>query len=221
MQYHTGKLLLVWLGGIVAILVVAAMGLNTGLAAANSIVRTIWFLAIVIGGMYGLFRVGKSISAEPTLVVIDGNGLAVLNQKTGETRLMRFSEIAAYRFTDFNNAEQFRVTSTDGTKLKIAINTKLSNGQSICRIVEAFEAELGVYQIQAGEIRPTLREKTFFEKPISTAVMALLFIGLAWLLWSVFTSAKPVKWGSLFLVCGNVLIYFSAWLAASGKRKGG
>ncbi|WP_345122026.1 hypothetical protein [Hymenobacter antarcticus] len=218
-QYHTGKLLLIWLGGLVAIIFLAVKGMNTAMATASPTVKMAWFIAVFAVGFYGLFRWGKAVSAKPTLIVIDDAGLTILDRKSGESQRVLFGDVVAYQHSDFNNVERLRIKLKNGTKQKIIINTKLHSDQQLGRMVRAFETALAAHQQQVGDAKTALREKTFFEKPISTVVMVLLSTGAAWLVWDVFTSGRPVKWGSLLLISGNFVVYLGAWLAASGKRR--
>jgi hypothetical protein len=63
-----------------------------------------------------------------------------------------------------------------------------------------------------------LREKTFFEKPISTFILFVYAAAIAAMLWQVFIHDKPFK-GSYFTSIGFFIAYLVAWLAGREKRR--
>ena len=73
----------------------------------------------------------------------------------------------------------------------------------------ATSAELG---------RRARREKSFFEKPVSTVGLLVFSATLAFTIKQVATGALPMR-GNFVLIGGSYLSYLAAWLAAAKQRK--
>jgi hypothetical protein len=85
-------------------------------------------------------------------------------------------------------------------------------------MVAAFESQL-TQQQATGTFAEIRREKSFFEKSISTWLLVVISALLGWLTFDLLTGTHVKRPGSLFMVYSNYLVYLGAWLAASARRK--
>ena len=83
-------------------------------------------------------------------------------------------------------------------------------------MVEEFELAMAEYA-QVGQQQPVRRERTFFEKPLSTLVMVVFTGAMVFILWHLITTDKPVR-GSAFTSLGAYIAYAAAWLAGTKRR---
>ncbi|GAB3650363.1 hypothetical protein GCM10027594_25610 [Hymenobacter agri] len=212
---NVARLLLVWVVGLVVVLTVAVKGLDL-LEATSKNGRMVWFFVVVGGGFYLLYRIGKAVSGVPLVVVVAPDRLTIMPQTSEETQVL-FSEIMAYRASSFNGAEELRLTLKDASKLKINVSSRLYDNKDFDGMVQAFETAVGMHQTQLGQPAAVVRERTFFEKPISTIVLVLFTAGMVWAVWMIATSPRPVR-GSTFSALGSYLVYVGAWWAARERR---
>jgi hypothetical protein len=216
-QSNTGKLLLVWFGGFALVMVMAIKTSDWLLVDASKNLHLAWFMVVILGGMFLLYRIGKAVSAVPMLVTVAQDHLTIAKPKSGEETRVPFAQIVAYRASSFNGAETLRLTLKDERKLQVKINSRLYEGQDFSGMVAAFEAAVGNFQQLAGPAVVVRRERNFFEKPLSTLLLGLLTAGLAWAVWAIVSKALPVK-GNMFALLSSYLAYFAAWYAARERR---
>ena len=216
-QSNTGKLLLMWMGGLALVTAVAIGGSVWLLAGAGPAPVAAWLGVVVLGGAYGLHRLGKTVSAVPTRVTVSPDRLTIYLPRSGEETPVPFAQLAAYRASRYNGAEALRLTLKDGRKMQIKINNQLHNGQDFAGMVAAFEAALGHYQQASGPAAAVQRERSFFEKPVSSWVFGAFTAALAWVGWFLATGPHPVK-SSLFVALGSYISYATAWHGARARR---
>lgn len=216
-QTNTGKLLLVWVGGFAVVLAVAIKGNDLLLTGASKNLHLTWFLGVVLGGLYGLYRLGKAVSAVPTVVRVAPDRLTIFTPHSGEETQVPFADLAAYRASSYNGAEALRLTLHDARRLHVKINSRLYDGQDFGGMVAAFETAVGRFRADAGPAVAVRRERSFFEKPVSTVVWAVFTAFLVGTGWVIVTGPHPVK-GSLFMALGSYLSYSAAWYSARARR---
>lgn len=217
MQSSTGTLLGMWFGRFAVVLAVAIAGRAWLLAGASQNLQLAWFGVVVLGGMCLLYRLGKAVSAVPTGVSVAADRLTIYEPQSGEETQVLSAEIAAYRASRFNGAGALRLTLKDGRTLHVKINSRLYGGQNFGGLVAAFEAAVGHFQQAANPAAVVRRGHNFFEKPISTLVLALFTACLAWARWVQVTGPNPVK-ANLFMVVSSYIAYFASWHAARERR---
>ncbi|HEY9807331.1 MAG TPA: hypothetical protein V6D04_12230 [Candidatus Obscuribacterales bacterium] len=166
------------------------------------------FVLLILGGGYGLWRLLQRIGGDPTLVTIGHDKLVVLNRRSGDERRIDFADIASYRFMAFNAAEELRLTLQDGSRMKLATNTNLYSSQNFMGMVQAFEVALEQYQQHAGRVAATLREKTFFEKPIGKLFSLLHAVGIAVISGQILS--KGQSWA--YVIMGVVMLALSGFM---------
>lgn len=182
--------------------------------------RRTWLVVLVVVGGYGLYRLLKRVGAESTQITVCADRLLVLHRKTGAAQEVVFDRIAAYRFTDFNNDVNLRLKLTDGSKMTFQVNELLHGGQNLAGLVQAFEAALSQHAASASETEAaivTVREKTLFEKPISTVLLVLFTGFMAWVTWQQHAQHRPVS-SSVFSLWGIYSAYLVAWLFGRERR---
>jgi len=212
---NTGRLLAIWLSGLAAG-VALAVALGKGTELSNDTVFVV-LMALLLGGGYGLFRLTKKYGSRPTQVALTPDSLTVLDRPTGQSRRVAFADIASYRFSAFNGAEELRIKLLDGSKHKIGINTNLHDDQSLTELVQAFEAALALHR-PAGQEGAVIREKTFFEKKISTVILIVFGAFMAWAVWMIIESDKPIR-GNMFTALASFIAYVVAWYRAREQRR--
>jgi membrane protein implicated in regulation of membrane protease activity len=219
-QSNTTRLLLVWVGGFALVIAVAIMGIKLLGAGASKNLQLAWFMVVLLGGMYLLYRVGKAVSAVPTRVSVRSAQLTIVKPKSGEEIHVPFAHLTAYRASSFNGAEALRLTLKDASKLEVKVNSRLYDNQDFSGMVAAFETAVDHFQQAAGPASAVRRERNFFEKPISTLVLVVFTAGLVWAGWVVATGTRPVK-GNHFMVLSSYIAYLVSWHAARERRNQG
>ena len=212
---NQGRVMLIWFGGIVLLLALALGGMS--LLSFDKNLTTGWMVVALLGGIYGLFRLTKTVGSEAKCVTLNADRLVVLNRRTGVEQHVPFTAIASYRFLAFNGAEELRLKLKDDSKVKIGISTQLHSEQDLTELVREFEAALGQHQ-QDQPSPASLREKTFFEKPMSTVLLGLMAVPLAVMTWFIILDPSTVK-GSTFMGYSGFIAYLVAWYAARERRR--
>lgn len=213
---NTARLLLIWLGGLVLVIGLALGGMVL-LLKVHPYLGIGWFVAAFGGGMWGMLRLAKTLGSDPNLVTLTAHSLTVLNRRTGQEQLLLFAELAAYRFSAFNGAEKLRLSTRDGRRLTLAVNTQMHEDQSLMELVGEFEAALELHRERNGEAGGPVREKSFFEQKISTLVLVLFTAALVLLTVLLVMSDKPVR-GNVFGGYVLYIAYLVAWYAARERR---
>lgn len=213
------KLILLLITGILVVVLASIWGIDvlSQQLGFGKMGRLILSIATLGGGVYFLYRFVKKNCAEPTLITIDSERLTMLNLKSSLEQQLAFRDIAAYRYSSFNSNEELRLTLRDGTKMKYVVSDFFHGSPNFANMVRHLEAVLENYQDE--EEKPAvLREKTFFEKPISTVVLVAFVAVMAWMTWKVMTNSKTVP-GSFFSSYGFLVAYLAAWYAGREHRR--
>ena len=211
----------VMVGGIVALL-------DYGTIATYAVL-----LSLGAGFVYGLIWLLKIFAIEPSLVTIATDSITVLNKTSGEENRLLFNEITSYQYSIYDGGKQLRLKYRDSTIVKLS-----DKSQEFATMVREFEMALARHQQpittsllsseKAGDDimgipnsaespHNTIREKTFFEKRISTILMAIMSVVIVWLTCSVLLSSRPIK-GSLFLAYSGYISYATIWWIARKQR---
>ena len=169
--------------------------------------------------MYGFYRLIKKLSGEPVRIAIAPDTLTITYLKSGVEKQLPFAAIAAYRHSSYNSDNILRLTLRDGTRTRLVVSGRFHGGQEahFAAMVRRLEAALGKYQELHGETE-VLREKTFFEKTISTVLLFVLAAVMAEILWQVVINNKPVN-SSFFMSSGFFVSYLVAWHAGRSRRQ--
>lgn len=175
-------------------------------------------LMVPLAGIwYGFYQLTKKVSAEPTVVVIDADKLLIENKQANTERTILFTDISTYRHYAYNGAEELRFKLTDGSVQKLSVGN-MHNDHGFASMVDCFEAASQA-RAASGKGSVPLRQKTFFEKRISTLLLVPVSIAMGYILWAVFVQGKLVN-GSLYTSLGGFIAYLAAWYAAREKRRG-
>jgi hypothetical protein len=202
--------------GSFALLGVAFGGLATGLLTGPWLAGA-YMVAILGGGGWLGYRAYKKLVIVSVRVLLSDTAIQVVDENR-ELLAIPYETISAYRYQSFNDAEELRIILKNDERLKIRSNSKLTKVGDFAGMVAAFETQL-TQQQAAGTIAPVTRQKSFFEKKISTWLLVVLTVLIGALTFDLLTGTHTKRLGSLFVVYGNYLIYLGAWLAASTRRK--
>ena len=180
-----------------------------------------WLALVVIavimgGGGYAGWRAYKQAAVVPAVVTITPTELRVedLRPEPRLSQTVRLADITTYLYSNFNNTEELRLNRADAPPLKLRSTGALAKYGDFGALLAAFEQAMGAAPHPFGEA--TRREKSFFEKPISTyllVVFTLVIAGLALTL----TRGGGVH-GNVFGVAGAYFAYVVAWRAAAARR---
>ena len=180
--------------------------------------RMVFLLALICAGVYGVYRVVKRLSAVPTLVIVGTDRLTIVNQKSTQQRELPFETIAAYRAVDFNSMADLRLTLTDGQRLTLHANGYLHSQQDFGGMVRAFEQAVRQQQRhKRADILTIVREKTLFEKPLSTYLLVPFIAVMVWTTWDQHVHHRHVS-SSLYSAWGIFSAYVAAWLTSRERR---
>jgi len=165
-----------------------------------------------------MLKLLKKLGAEPLSIQLGTSELTIHNQKTNIEQRIAYADITAYRFSNYNQTEELRLTLKNAGKIKISVNSQLHNNQGLAELMHEFEHRLAAHQeLQADQAPATLREKSFFEKPLSTVLLAILSAAILYLAWMMYRSPKPIQ-GNAITSIGFYLTYVAAWYAARERR---
>ena len=144
------------------------------------------------------------------------NRLVVLDeQEYRELATVSHTAIVSYKYSYFDSRQELRITRRDAPPLRLRANGKLLEPGDFAGMVRAFEASIAA---QPGS-SAIIREKTFFEKRISTWLLGGLTLGALGLVWMVTTRPQPVRWGSLVSLLVYYLLYVALWWMARAQRR--
>ena len=214
---NQGKALRMALGGVTAICL-AAVGLAVALRGAPLAVAVAAPALLFAGGFYGLLEWAKRSVGEPTLVVISPREVRVLNRRTGLEKQVPLAEIVSYQHVLTAEAMGLHLRLKNGQKVQLGTNTTLYGEQDFDTMVGEFERALDRQRQPLGEAAATLREKTFFEKRISTIIMAGFSALLAVTVVYGLITQKPLK-ASSFTGIAAYIGYATSWYAARKQRQ--
>lgn len=217
-QTNSLKLVALFLAGLAAMFLIAFQGGKLLKAAQHDTLEKVWYIGVLGVGLVALYRGCKAVGAVPTLVTVGPDRLLVLKTQTSEETQVPYAEIASYRAMSFNNRDELRLTLKDGSRCKVAVSSQLYGEQPFAAMVVAFEQAIGTYQPPDGAAQAVVRERTFFEKPISTFVLVALTAFLVFAVWVVLTSDRPARLGGQIGALSAYAAYVAAWLAARERR---
>ncbi|TFZ67787.1 hypothetical protein E4631_07415 [Hymenobacter sp. UV11] len=210
------SLVIIPLLGLFVLFGIAFGGLATGMLTGPWLAGA-YIVAVLGGGGWLGYQAYKKLVIVSAKVLLSDTAIQVVDQDK-ELLVVPYDTIKAYRYQSFNDAEELRITLKNNERLKIRSNSKLTKVGDFSGMVAAFEAQLTQRQ-DLGAIEAVTREKSFFEKKISTWLLVAMTVLIGMLTVDLMTGTHSKRPGSLFMVYGNYLIYLGAWIAASARRK--
>lgn len=196
----------------------ALLGLSIwALMQAGAMVGGLLALAIVGGGGYAGWRAYQRAAVVPLQLTITPTELHLedLRPVPRWSQTVRLGDITTYRYYNVNNTEELRLNRAGMSPLKLRSAGILADGSNLAALVAAFEQAIEAVPQPAG--LGVRRERTFFEKPISTYLLGLFTLLFAALAWEIVSGALPVR-GSLFTALGSYVTYVAAWRLAAARR---
>ncbi|MGY3090970.1 hypothetical protein ACVWYF_004034 [Hymenobacter sp. UYAg731] len=212
------KLAGLMLGGILLLMfgLKAADTLTVPLAFSKD-VKLLIFVVWMAGGLYLLYRLLKKFSGEAALITISSDKLVIARSDAGTEKQIPLASITAYRHSTYNSDDILRLKMRDGTRTRLVISEFFHGGQSthFAAMVTALETVLAK-QPSLDEQPVALREKTLFEKPISTVLLGPFAALMVWMTWE--QMHRHHTSGSFFSAWGIFSAYLIAWFAARERR---
>lgn len=212
-------------------LLTAGFGVMLGLRDFNTDAAFIAGMAIIFGLGYAGYRAYKKAVIVPSLVSVMATEISVRDLRQNCVILtVKYEDIVSYRYLSFGGAEEFRMTMHNTHRLFVKAKAQLSEVGDFAGMVQDFEHKLSLFAdvatpLPAGEHttsgepgRRAKREKSFFEKPVSTVGLLVFTAILAFTIKQVATGALPMR-GNFVMIGGSYLTYLAAWLAAAKQRK--
>ena len=177
-------------------------------------------LALFGLGAFIIYRLVKKYASLPMLVTVEADKITFSDSVAGSQQLLLFNDIATYRVIDFNHTIELRLKLKDGSKSKFWLHDFFHNEQYFREMVTAFETALSTYlaQLPANELRATMREKTLFDKLLSTFLLVPFTGFMVWATWEHLVG-KQRSSGPFFSAWSIYLAYLTAWYAARGQRR--
>ncbi|MBH8557932.1 hypothetical protein [Hymenobacter negativus] len=185
--------------------------------AVSKTVKLLVFLVWMAGGLYLLYRLSKKFSGEAALITISSDKLVIARSDAGTEKQILLASITAYRHSTYNSDDILRLKMRDGTRTSLVISDFFHGGQSLhfAAMVTALETAVAE-QLRLNEQPVTLREKTLFEKPISTVLLGPFAALMVWMTWAQMHRLHTS--GSFFSAWGIFSAYLVAWIAARERR---
>ncbi|GAB2865060.1 hypothetical protein [Hymenobacter ruber] len=212
------KLAGLMLGGLLLLMfgLKAADTLTVPLAISKD-VKLLIFVVWMAGGLYLLYRLLKKFSGEEALITISLDKVVIARSDEGTEKQIPLASIIAYRHSTYNSDDILRLKMRDGTRTRLVISDFFHGGQSphFAAMVTALETAIAK-QSPSDEQPVALREKTLFEKPISTILLAPFAATMVWMTWE--QMHRHHISGSFFSAWGIFGAYLVAWLAAREQR---
>ena len=178
------------------------------------------FLAYWLAEKYSKQTVELSISQD--YLQVDWVQLPLFSQK--QNRQIAWTDIDTYVYQAERDFDLFKITLTDGEKLKFSIAHDLDHQDIFHEFYHSFLSKVNALQAQQTTGQPVTikRGKTFYETPVG--------IGLAFLLAGLIVFAiifallnqhkKPVQWGKLIAGIVACLFYIQLVWMHNKREKG-
>ena len=198
--------------GIVGLLALALPGI---LLKDNILVVLYELVVLGVGGYYGWLAYRRYAFVEVLIKLMPDRLLVLDEQQYQEIAAVPHAAMTAYKYSHFDGRQELRITRRDAPPLYLRVNGKLVEPGDFTGLVQAFEAKLASYPTDSG----VKREKTFFEKPISTWLLLVLTLGLLAAGGLLITRPLPARWGRLVGLPAYYLLYIALWWAARARRR--
>ncbi|TGE13827.1 hypothetical protein [Hymenobacter elongatus] len=131
----------------------------------------IWLVACLVGGYYLI----KKVAVVSMQVTLTAEALSIRATQSATERQIALTDIASFFYEDFNGNKTFRLRLQSGKKVKLAHNDTFCSDDDIEALAADFEAQVaGAAADQDAESASIRREKSFFEKPISTVMLVVV-----------------------------------------------
>jgi hypothetical protein len=184
----------------------------------NKALLLLFLTGIVGGGGYLGWRAYKRAAVVPARLTITPTQLRVedLRPVPRLSHTLPLADIATYRYSNYNEVQELRLLPVAAPLLKLRSAGMVAPAGDFAGMLAAFEQAIGALPNPAN--MASRREKSFFEKPISTYLLVLFTLLLAGAGWLIFTSGRALK-GNMLGVLGTYLAYLAAWRAAAERRK--
>ena len=211
---RTGQLILVLLLGIVGLMVLMA---RVAALLPHGWPSNTGGLAVLGGGGYLGWRAYRRAAVIPVSVTITPTELRLEDLRSdGQlTQTVRFADLVAYRCSLYEQDKTLRLTQRDAPVLKLRTPGIFAKSGDFVGMVVAFEqAAAAAPNANGAQVH---REKSFFEKPISTYLLVLVTLLLGAMGLSILQGKRPMQ-GSLISAVGVYVTYAAAWWVAAKRR---
>jgi hypothetical protein len=144
-------------------------------------------------------------------VIVNADGITVAYLASSKIAHIPFASLKSYRHESFNGRLVLHFKLTDGTKLKMVANDLFGRTGDFTGCIQA--VEMAVEHYQEANFLLITREKSFFEKPIATAMLAVCWVLVLLMLWDMVARHKPLT-GVLITELGVLISASAVWYAA-------
>jgi hypothetical protein len=203
-----------WLGGI-GMLVSLGLAIRIGMLLPGS-----WgFLAalLVLGlCFYGVHLLLKRFTLRPARIEVGPVGLQIHYLLGGPELPIAFADVISYRDEQMKDGRELRFRLRSGQKVKLATNHSLGATGDYEALLRAVQATLAHYNATA--LVAISREKSFFEKPFATWLLAACGAALLWSVGQMLLHRRPIS-GSFFTSVGAFLPYLAMWYRARSQHR--
>ncbi|MGI4871975.1 MAG: hypothetical protein ACRYFX_12455 [Janthinobacterium lividum] len=210
---RTGQLTTLLLLGIFTI---TGLSIWAGIQLEPAWLKVVAIVGIVGGGGYAGWQAYKRAAIVPAVVTITPTELRVedLRPEPRLSQTVRLADVTTYLYSSYNNTKELRLNRADAPPLRLR-STGLAKTNGFAPLLAAFEQAIGATPNPTGVA--ARREKSFFEKPISTYLLVVFTLVVAGAFFAVFTSKGRVH-GNVFGGIGAYVAYVVAWRAAAVRR---
>ncbi|AMR26729.1 hypothetical protein A0257_06140 [Hymenobacter psoromatis] len=184
---------------------------------ADDVVKLLVIALLVGGGGYLGWRAYRRAAIVPAVITLTPNELRIedLRPEPRLTQTLRLADISTYRYSNFNNTEELRLNRADAPPLKLRGAGALAKGADLSALLAAFEQAMGAAPNPTGVA--VRREKSFFERPVSTYLLVIFTLIIGALALAIFGNGGGIH-GNVSGVIGGYAAYVVAWRAAAARR---
>ena len=141
----------------------------------------------------------KKLTTDLCLIAILADRLVIYKPKLQQELIVFYGEILTYKYGSPNGNVSLRLRLNDGHYVELKTDYAYDHTAGFRAMVQAFEVATGIIPPahSTGVAHPAFsigREKTFFEKPLSTLLLVALVAGFVWLGWSLVSQDRPLTY---------------------------
>lgn len=202
---------------LLGVFTLAGISIWAALQIDNKALLLLVLVALLGGGGYLGWRAYKQAALVPALLTITPARLQIedLRPEPRLSQTLRLADIITYRYSSYNNTEELRLNLPDAPPLKLRSAGALAKSGDFRGMLAAFEQAMNEAPSPTGVA--TRRERSFFEKPVSTYLLVVFTVVIGIVGVAIFTSHRPLQ-GNLLGVIGTYVAYVVAWRAAAPRR---
>ena len=202
--------------GIAMLVFCAAAGLNSVSISLHPEWRWLWFVGVLGGGGYGGYLLLKLVVIRKAAVLVEAELLTVKYYNEEKAVIIPFANVVSYKYKSLRDREELCFKLIDHWRQKkISANKLFGSIGNFTELVNAVEYATAEYRSQ--HVALMVRERSFFEKRISTILLVFATIFISWLILKLVYEGLPAK-GNPLIALGAYITYLGTWFAARERR---